>query len=88
MFGYGNYQRAVDTLAGAVDGRRFIAGDRFSAADVYVGSQIDFMLQFGLIETRSAFEGEVAPLRERPAYKRAKEIDAALSAELQSSAGS
>ena len=88
MFGYGNYQRAVDTLAGAVDGRRFIAGDRFSAADVYVGSQIDFMLQFGLIETRSAFEEYVAPLRERPAYKRAKEIDAALSAELQSSAGS
>ena len=86
MFGYGNYQRAVDTLAGAVDGRRFIAGDRFSAADVYVGSQIDFMLQFGLIETRSAFEEYVAPLRERPAYKRAKEIDAALSAELQSSA--
>ena len=39
MFGYGNYQRAVDTLAGAVDGRRFIAGDRFSAADVYVGSK-------------------------------------------------
>ncbi|HEX5537122.1 MAG TPA: glutathione S-transferase family protein [Sphingobium sp.] len=88
MFGYGNYQRAVDTLAGAVDGRRFIAGDRFSAADVYVGSQIDFMLQFGLIETRSAFEEYVAPLRERPAYKRAKEIDAALGAELQSPAGS
>ena len=86
MFGYGNYQRAVDTLAGAVDGRRFIAGDRFSAADVYVGSQIDFMLQFGLIETRSAFEEYVAPLRGRPAYKRAKEIDAALGAELQSPA--
>ena len=86
MFGYGNYQRAVDTLAGAVDGRRFIAGDRFSAADVYVGSQIDFMLQFRLIETRSAFEEYVAPLRGRPAYKRAKEIDAALGAELQSPA--
>lgn len=59
-------------------GRRFIANDRFSAADVYVGSQIDWGLQFGTMPSRPAFEDYVGPLRERPAYKRAKARDHAL----------
>lgn len=78
MFGYGNYEYAVDTLEKAVAGKRYIAGDRFSAADVYVGAMIDFMLAFKLLDPRPAFVSYVEGLRERPAYKRAKEIDAKL----------
>ena len=59
------------------------AGNSFSAADVYVGSMIDFMLAFKLMPSRPAFEDYVGPLRERLAYKRAKEIDNALIAEMQ-----
>lgn len=83
MAGFGSLPAALDALESAVAGKAFVAGDRFSAADVYVGSQIDWGLQFGTIPSRPAFEAYVAPLRERPAYKRAKEIDNGLIAEMQ-----
>jgi glutathione S-transferase len=76
MVGYGSFDAMVDALEGAVVDRPYIAGDRFSAADVYVGSQIDWGLNFGTLPKRPAFETYVAPLRERPAYKRAKLLDA------------
>jgi len=83
MAGFGSLPAALDALESAVAGKAFVAGDRFSAADVYVGSQIDWGLQFGTIPSRPAFEAYVAPLRERAAYKRAKEIDNGLIAEMQ-----
>ena len=81
--GYGNYDLTIDTLEKAVAGKTYVAGDSFSAADVYVGSMIDFMLNFNMLEPRPAFLAYVEPLRERAAYKRAKEIDNALIAEAQ-----
>ncbi len=81
--GFGSLPAALDALESAVAGKAFVAGDRFSAADVYVGSQIDWGLQFGTIASRPAFEAYVAPLRERAAYKRAKDIDNGLIAEMQ-----
>jgi len=83
MAGFGSLPAALDALESAVADKAFVAGDRFSAADVYVGSQIDWGLQFGTIASRPAFEAYVAPLRTRAAYKRAKEIDNALIAEMQ-----
>lgn len=83
MAGFGSLAAALDALEGAVAGKAFVAGDRFSAADVYVGSQIDWGLQFGTIAPRPAFEAYAAGLRERPAYQRAKEIDNGLIAEMQ-----
>ena len=82
MFGYGNFDRAINTLADAVAGRRFVAGERFTAADVYVGSMIDFMIRFGLLATRPAFDDYLGPLRERPGYVRAAKIDDDLVAEM------
>lgn len=53
MVGYGTYAKGVDVLEQAVTAKPFIAGDRFSAADVWVGSHIGWGLQFGTIEKRS-----------------------------------
>ena len=78
MFGYGNFDLALDTLENAVNGKEFIAGNRFSAADVYVGSMLAFMMGFKLLEPRPAFSAYVERLELRPAWKRAKEIDDAL----------
>ncbi len=78
MVGYGSFEAVMDALEGAVDGRAFVAGDRFSAADVYLGSQIGFGLRFGSIERRPAFERYWAGLEARPAYRRATELDDAL----------
>jgi glutathione S-transferase len=81
--GFGTLEHALDALESAVDGKTFVAGDRFTAADVYVGSQVDWGLQFGTIPSRPAFEAYAAGLRERAGYKAAKQIDNALIAEMQ-----
>jgi glutathione S-transferase len=81
--GYGSLDDTLDTLETAVTGRSWICGGTFTAADVYVGAQIDWGLSFGTIPSRPAFEAYAARLRERPAYKRQKEIDNTLIAEMQ-----
>jgi len=81
--GYGCFDDTIDTLEAAVSGEGWICGDQFTAADVYVGSQVDWGLQFGTIPSRPAFESYAARLRERPAYQRQKEIDNSLIAEMQ-----
>ncbi|WP_428028230.1 glutathione binding-like protein, partial [Altererythrobacter sp.] len=61
----------------------FVCGDRFTMADVYVGSHVDWGLQFGSIPTRPAFEAYAKRLRERDGYKEAKAIDTKLIEESQ-----
>lgn len=80
MMGYGTYTHAVDALEGAVSQGDYLVGNRFTAADVYVGSHIGFGMQFGTIEKRPAFEGYVARLSARPAFQRAHKIDDDLAA--------
>lgn len=78
MLGYGSFDLVVDALAGWLDGREYICGDRFTAADVYVGAQVDWGSMFGTLPDRPAFAAYAARLRSRPAYIRAKAIDNAL----------
>ena len=75
MAGYGTYDQAVSALEQALEGRDFICGDRFTAADVYVGSTVDWGLQFETLPERPAFKRYVEKIRERPAYQKAKSID-------------
>jgi glutathione S-transferase len=78
MAGYGSYEDAIDTLEQAVSGGPYICGDQFTAADVYIGSQIGWGMQFGMMERRPAFETYVGRLMNRPAAVRARKIDDAL----------
>lgn len=73
--GYGNYKAALDALEYAVTRMPFIAGDRFTAADLYVGSHVGWGIQFGSIEKRPAFEAYYAKLKDRPAALRAAALD-------------
>ncbi|MCJ8157189.1 glutathione S-transferase family protein [Sphingomonas sp. LaA6.9] len=75
MAGYGCYDDAVNALEQAVTGRQFIARDRFSAADVYVGSHIMWGTQFGTLPKKPAFETYIAGLSTRPAFIRASALD-------------
>ena len=83
MFGYGNYDRVIDTLEAALMGRDYICGGRFTAADIYVGSHADWGIQFGSIPPRPAIAAYAERVRQRPAYQSAKAIDGALIAEAQ-----
>ena len=75
MVGYGTFDAVMDTLEHAVSGGGYVAGERFSAADVYVGSHVGWGLQMGTIEARSAFAEYWSRLEGRDARRRAEEID-------------
>ena len=75
---YGSYDEAIDTLEKAVTPGPYILGDELSAADVFVGSQIGFALQFKTIEPRPAFTAYWDRLKERPALKNGNAKDDAL----------
>ena len=81
MVGYGSLPEVLDALEGAVTGIEYLAGDRFSAADVYVGSHLAWGMAFGTLEKRPAFEAYTARLLARPAAVRARAIDDRLLAE-------
>ena len=83
MFGYGNYELAINNLEKALTGREFIAADFFTAADLFVGANVNFMLAFNLLEPRPAFIDYARRMTDRDAYRRAKDIDAKLIAEAQ-----
>lgn len=78
MVGYGSREEVIDTLEQAVSRNEYLLGGRFSAADVYLGSQIGWGLQFGTLEKRPAFADYFARISNRPAAVRAREIDDAL----------
>lgn len=78
MMGYGCFADVMDTLETAVSAGDYLLGDRFSAADVYLGAQISWGLMFGSIEKRPAFEAYWRRLADRPAHVRATALDDAL----------
>ena len=75
MAGYGSLDAVVNALDGAVSGGGYLAGDGFTAADLYVGAQLGWLTGFGIVEKRPSFESYISRVTARPAYKRASEID-------------
>ncbi|WP_010162885.1 glutathione S-transferase family protein [Sphingomonas sp. PAMC 26617] len=78
MAGYGTFDLTIETFAKAITVNPYFGGDRFSAVDVYAGSQVIWGLQFGSIPANAVFEDYAARVKARPAYRRASEIDDAL----------
>jgi glutathione S-transferase len=83
MAGFGNYDLTMNTLEKALSGKTYIAGDRFTAADLFVGAMVGFMIQFNLLDPRPVFTDYVARVTNRDAYRRAQEIDGRLIAQMQ-----
>ena len=79
MAGYGTFDTVIDTLEAVLaKGGDYIAADHFTAADLYLGSELGFMTRFGMLEPRPAFTDYLERLTSREAYKRATAIDEAL----------
>lgn len=78
MVGFGCMSDVLDAVERALTGREYVAGETFTAADLYLGSHLGWGMQFGSIETRPVFEAYVARLHARPAAQRAVQIDDAL----------
>ena len=85
LMGYGTYADVMGTLEPLLAGRDYVAGDAFSAADLYLGAQLGWGMMFGTVERRPAFEAYWERISARPAALRARGIDDALAVELQAS---
>ena len=81
LVGYGSLADVLDVLEATIADREYLVGDRFSAADVYVGSHLGWGMRFGMVEKRPTFERYFERLIARPAAIRARKIDEALMAE-------
>jgi glutathione S-transferase len=81
--GWGSYDKVVAMLDGWFAERDFVCGSRFTMADVYVGSHVDWGMQFGTIPERDSFTAYAERVRSRAAYQAGKAIDNALIAEMQ-----
>lgn len=67
--GFGSFDRTIDALAGWFETHDFVCGDRFTMADVIVGSQVDWGINFGTMPARDSLKAYQARLQARPAYK-------------------
>ena len=75
MVGYGSLSEVLATLRGHLAARDYVAGDSFSAADVYVGSSLGWAMRFGMIADAPELAAYVARVTERPACLRARALD-------------
>lgn len=79
IVGYGSFEQTVDTLElAAKSASPWLLGEQFTAADVYVGSQVSWGLMFKTLPERPAFVEYATRLRAREAAQRAVALDDAL----------
>ncbi|MEP3049957.1 MAG: glutathione S-transferase family protein [Erythrobacter sp.] len=76
--GFGTLELALSVAEDWLTTNDFAAGDRFTMADTYFGSQFIWGLRFGSIPETPAFRAYVERITDRPKYQEGLAIDAAL----------
>lgn len=76
--GWGNWETMLEVLETGLATGPWLLGERFSAADVLVGSSIYFMQKFGILPQNYVFEEYIGRCLERSAYQKALARDAEL----------
>jgi glutathione S-transferase len=80
--GYGDFDSVMDAVSSAVSNTEYVAGERFTAADLVLGSTLDFGMMFGVIPKRNEFTAYVERLSKRDAYKKSHERGNELAAQV------
>jgi len=78
MAGWGNFDKTIHAIDDHLGQTTWVCGERFTMADVYVGSAIDWGMTFGIMPPLPSLVGYAERCQGRPAYKAAKAIDAKL----------
>lgn len=78
MAGYGRFDDVVRTLERAVSGKRYVCGEHFTAADLYLASHIGWGMMSGTLPRLPAFEAYAQPLLQRAASVRGDALDGAM----------
>lgn len=80
--GWGDLASVLETLETGLEGRDYLVGDHFTMADQMIGSTLNFLMNFKLLDRVEPFAAYVDRLTSREAFARATEKDAAWAAEL------
>lgn len=80
--GYGSYDDTLAALEKAITPGPFILGNTFSAADVYIASQIGWGMMTKSIEPRPSFGAYMERMSARPAFQRMSAQNAEIAAKL------
>ena len=67
--GFGSFDRTIDALDDWFTSHDYVCGDRFTAADIYVGSQVDWGINFGTMPARDSLKAYQSRFRQREGYK-------------------
>lgn len=74
--GWGTYEDTLNTLESALKRGPYILGERFSAADVYIGAQLVWGMKMKSLEPRPVFAEYAARCEARPAFARTHQATA------------
>ena len=75
--GWGDLERVLDVLDNALEKGPWIFGKNFSAADVAIGSGLNFAVRaFKMVPPRPSFDAYIDRCVARPAFQRAEKIAA------------
>ena len=69
--GWGDFDTMIETLAQGLEGRPWLLGEHFSAADVMLGSSVVFMNVFGLLPDSPPLKDYMSRCLARPGYRTA-----------------
>ncbi|CAN5915021.1 glutathione S-transferase family protein [soil metagenome] len=86
MLPYGDYDTTVKTVNDQLAKGPYILGEKFTAADVLWGTALQWTTMFGLIPATPDIAAYIERVTSRPAAKRVREMDAALTAEHEAAA--
>ncbi|MCM2292240.1 glutathione S-transferase family protein [Allorhizobium sp. BGMRC 0089] len=76
MMGYVDHKGMFDVIEAAIKASPFIAGDSFSAADIYMASHLNFQMHMLGAEKRAVLVDYAKRMTDRDAFRRASAIDA------------
>jgi len=74
--GWGSAERVFDVIDEQLSASPYILGEKFSAADVMLASNLHFAIKaFRIFETRPVFDAYLHACQSRPAFQRAAALD-------------
>ena len=72
---WGSFASMLETLEAGLRGKEWLLGDKFTAADVFVGSNVHYGVLFGILPKEGVIAEYLARCAARPALKRALALE-------------
>ncbi len=79
--GWGTYDEMLDTIDAAIGDGPFVLGETFSMADMLFGGTVGWMMMFGMLPKKPAWQAYIERLDARPARQKANALNEAIVAE-------